>query len=114
MASARKNADQPEIKRQPARTPEEQENRMISLAVNLAEKQLLDGTASPTTINHFLKLATVREQREQEKLMLETKLLEARTEQIGSQAKSEAMYKEAIEAFRVYSGNGGGEEDFDD
>ena len=106
MASARKDADQPERKRPPARTPEEQENRLISLAVGLAEKQLLDGTASPTTVNHFLKLATVREQREQEKLVLETKLLAARTEQIGSQAKSEAMYKEAIEAFRIYSGNG--------
>lgn len=114
MASARKNADQSNPKRPPARTPEEQENRMISLAVGLAEKQLLDGTASPTTINHFLKLATVREQREQEKLRLETKLLEARTEQIGSQAKSEAMYKEAIEAFRQYSGHGSSEDDYDD
>lgn len=84
---------------------------MISLAVGLAEKQLQDGTASPTIINHYLKLATTKEQHELEKVKLENKLLLARTEQIGSQAKSEAMYKEAIEAFRVYSGNGPSEDD---
>lgn len=106
MASNRKSDDRPKATGAPTRTPEAQENRMISLAVGLAERQLIDGTASPTTINHFLKLATIREQREQEKLILENELLKARTEQIGSQAKSEAMYKEAIEAFRVYSGNG--------
>lgn len=114
MASARKSAEQPTRKRPPATTPEAQENRLISLAVDLAERQLEDGTASPTTINHFLKLATVREQREREKLALENELLKARTEQIGSQAKSEAMYKEAIEAFRVYSGNGPVEDEYDD
>lgn len=113
MASNRKSEDQPNNSVAPARTPEAQENRMISLAVGLAERQLIDGTASPTTINHFLKLATIREQREQEKLILENELLKARTEQIGSQAKSEAMYKEAIEAFRVYSGNGPSEDEDD-
>ena len=113
MVSARKKAEEPIHSLPPARTPEQQENRMISLAMGLAEKQLIDGTASPTTINHYLKLATTKEQHELEKVKLENQLLKARTEQIGSQAKSEAMYKEAIEAFKHYSGNA--EEDmFDD
>lgn len=114
MAAARKKADESTRTLPPARTPEEQENRMISLAVGLAEKQLQEGSASPTIINHYLKLATTKEQHELEKIKLENKLLTARTEQIGSQAKSEAMYKEAIEAFRQYSGHGSPEEDHDD
>lgn len=113
MVSARKKAGEPNHTRPPARTPEEQENRMISLAVGLAEKQLKDGTASPTIINHYLKLATTKEQHELEKVKLENQLLKARTEQISSQARSETMYKEAIEAFRVYSGNGSEEDEYE-
>lgn len=113
MASARKKADESSRTLPPARTPEQQENRMISLAIELAEKQLMDGTASPTIINHYLKLATTKEQHELEKVKLENQLLKARTDQISSQAKSEAMYKEAIEAFKLYSGNAT-EEEYDD
>ncbi len=40
----------------PADTPEARENQLISAAVNLAEKQLLDGTASPSVITHYLRL----------------------------------------------------------
>lgn len=81
----------------PPRTPEAQENQMISLAMDLAEKQLRDGTASSQTINHFLKLATVREQYELE-------LLRAKADAISSQQHIEELYSNAIRAMRVYQG----------
>ena len=43
-------------KMRPAITPEARENQMISLAMDCAEQQLLDGTASSQVITHFLKL----------------------------------------------------------
>ena len=44
----------------PALSPEARENQLIDLAVNLAEQQLLDGTASSQVITHFLKLGHVQ------------------------------------------------------
>ena len=40
----------------PALSPEARENQMISYAVDLAEKQLIEGTASSQVITHYLKL----------------------------------------------------------
>lgn len=97
--------------KRPAKTPEARENHLISLAVDLAEKQLEDGTAKATTINHFLELATVKKQLELEKLKKETELLEAKTESIESARRTESIYKEALDAFMRYSGN---KEDFSD
>ena len=54
----------------PALSPEARENQLIDLAVNLAEQQLLDGTASSQVITHFLKLGTTRAELEKEKLKL--------------------------------------------
>ena len=42
----------------PALTPEARELQMISLAVDLAERQLLEGTASSQVITHYLKLGS--------------------------------------------------------
>ena len=86
------------------RTPEESENMMINLAVALAEKQLRDGTASPSTINHYLKLAGERDKLEREKLRQETELVKAKAESIASAARTEELVKEAVDAMRRYSG----------
>lgn len=90
----------------PAMSPEAQENEMIALAIRLAKKQLEEGTASSQTINHYLKLGTVKEQLELEKLKRETELLTAKTEAVKSAQKSEEMVEKAIAAFKEYSGNG--------
>ena len=53
----------------PVRPPvslEAQENLMISLAVQCAEKQLRDGTASSQVITHYLKLGSTRERIDKE------------------------------------------------
>ena len=91
----------------PTLTPEAQENRMISLAVDLAEKKLLDGTAPSTVIVHYLKLGSMKEQLELEKLKKENELLHAKTEALQSMQVTEELYKNAIDVMRTYSGAGG-------
>ncbi|MCI6805699.1 MAG: hypothetical protein MR912_08940, partial [Prevotella sp.] len=86
--------------------PESRENQMIALAVDLAEKQLLEGTASSQVITHFLKLGSTKERLEKEKLEEENKLLRARTEALQSAKRVEELYSDAIAAMRKYSGNG--------
>ena len=90
----------------PALTPEARENQMISLAVDLAERQLQEGTASSQVITHYLKLGSMRERLEREKLEEENKLLKARTTQIQSMKRVEELYEEAIKAMRNYGGQG--------
>lgn len=86
------------------RTPEESENMLINLAVTLAEKQLRDGTASPSVISHYLKLAGQRDKLELEKLRQETMLAKAKAESISSAARTEELVQEAVDAMRRYSG----------
>ena len=93
-------------KSRPGLSPEAEENRMIALAVNLAEKQLMEGTASSQIITHYLKLATVKEKLQNERLMEENKLLRAKTEHIQREEKLEAKYEEAIKAMKAYQGYG--------
>lgn len=88
----------------PALTPEARENQMIALAIGLAEQQLRDGTASSQVITHYLKLATVKEQLEREKLKTENQLLQAKIKDLESQSASASLYADAIEAFSIYSG----------
>lgn len=90
----------------PAESPEARENELIAAAVNLAEKQLLEGTASPSVITHFLRLASGREQLEREKLERENEVLRAKAEALESNRRTEELYAEAIEAMRRYSGFG--------
>lgn len=90
----------------PAITPEARENQLIALAMDRAEEQLRDGTASSQLITHFLKLGTTRAELEKEKLAQENKLLEAKTENLQSMARMEELYAEAIKAMQNYSGNG--------
>jgi len=95
----------------PAIDPDERENQLISLAVNLAEQKLLDGTASNQLIVHYLKLGSTKERLEKEKLENENELLRAKTEAIDSQKRQEALYEEAIKAITRYSGNYSEEDD---
>ena len=86
---------------------------MISLAVDLAEQRLRDGTASSQLITHYLKLASTKEQIEKEILQEQKKLIKAKTESLQSSKRMEEMYTEALNAMRGYSGQGGQDEDED-
>lgn len=90
--------------RPPATTPEGRENQLISLAVDLAEKQLREGTASAQVISHYLKLASTREKLEQTRLAGEIQLNKAKIDQIQSAANSELLFLEAIAAMKSYRG----------
>lgn len=79
---------------------------MISLAVDLAEKQLLEGTASSQVITHYLKLGSTKERLEKEKLERENELLRAKTEALESAKHVEELYANALDAMRSYSGHG--------
>lgn len=101
MAVARKS---PGPRQPPATTPEGREHQMIVHAIDLAETQLIEGTASAQVITHFLKLATTREKLEQEKLRRENILLESRANAIASEARVEELMKDAVKAFQGYAG----------
>ena len=103
-------------RRPPATTPEARENQLIAHAVDLAEKQLLNGTASAQVISHYLKLGSSREKLEQERIAMEVKLLQVKKETMESQARIEDLYSGAIDAMRSYSGGGPMQitEEFDD
>lgn len=106
-------ADQsrPKRKRRPALTPESRENQLISLAMDVAEEQMLNGTASNQIIAHFLKLGSTRYQVEKRKIECETELLEAKTEAVKSAERIEELYSDAIKAMKSYSGAGDEEDD---
>lgn len=93
-------------KGRPALSPEARENQLISLAVDLAEQQLLDGTASSQVITHFLKLGTTRAELEKEKLKRENKVLEAKAKAIESSEEVKVLYENALKAMRNYAGYG--------
>lgn len=103
-----------EKKRRPALSPESRENQLISLAVDLVEQRLLNGTASSQETTHFLKLGSMKNQLEMEKLREENKLLKAKTESIQSAKRVEELYAEAINAMRRYSGNRSSSDEEDD
>lgn len=95
----------------PALSPEARENQMISLAIDLAEKQLMEGTASSQVITHYLKLGSTKERIEKEILERQKDLIEAKTQSLQSVKRIEEMYGEAMKAFRSYSGQGDYEPD---
>lgn len=104
MVASRKNSEPSRPRRPPATTIESRENQLVSLAVQLAERQLAEGTASSQVITHYLKLASTREKLEQEKLARENELLRARVDNLASGKRVEALYDDAIRAMRAYQG----------
>lgn len=100
--SSRKNSQKP---RRPASTAQGRENQLVSLAVDLAERQLVEGSASAQVITHFLKLASSREKLEQERLQRENLLLSAKVDQLASAKKIEELYESALRAMKSYAGN---------
>lgn len=98
----------------PVRNPEARENQLINLAMDVAEKMLRNGTATSQIITHFLRLATVREQLENERLRSDLKLAEAKIQQITSQEDIKELYSKALEAMKSYSGGYSSEDDWDE
>jgi DNA-binding ferritin-like protein len=113
MANPQKDKDKPKRRSPPALTPEGRENQLISLAVDLAEKQLSEGTASSQVIAHYLKLGSTKERIEKEILEQQKQLIQAKTDSLRSAKKVEELYKNALDAMRSYTGKRQ-EDDYDD
>jgi len=90
--------------RRPATTEEGRENQLVTLAIDLVEKQLMDGSASSQVITHYLKLGSTREKKEQERLDRENQLLTAKVEALESGKRVEELYEDALKAMKSYRG----------
>lgn len=112
-AENRKRGTKPR-RRPKAATPEGRENQLINLAIDLAEKQLADGTASAQVQTHFLRLGTVKAKVELEKMKQESLLLAAKTESLESAKRIEELYEKALRSMREYQGLSPETEDLDD
>lgn len=103
MAYVRKSSEEPR-RRAPAKDPDIREMQLISAAIDLAEKQIKDGTASATVLTHYLKLGSGRERLERERLEAENHLLREKLEEAKSRKRSETFYEDVLKAMRAYSG----------
>lgn len=106
MKTGRKVTREPENQAPPALTPAGREAQMIAYAMDLAEKQLREGSASSQVITHFLKLGTENAKLERERLENENLLIRAKVDSIKSGKESLELYAAAIEAMRRYSARG--------
>lgn len=104
MASRKREPEQKTRRGRPATTPEGREAQLVNMAVDLAEKQMGDGSASAQVISHYLKLGSTRERLEQERLRNENELLAAKVESMASAKRVEELYEEALNAMRTYAG----------
>lgn len=113
MVAKRETAGNSAPRRRPATTPEGREQQLGSLAFDLAEKQLRDGTASAQVVTYFLKANSIREKKELARLENENLLAQAKTAQAGSANKMETLLENAMKVFTEYQG-GSSEEVEDD
>jgi hypothetical protein len=91
-------------RRPPAKSPEARENQLIAAAIDLAEQQIREGTATSQVISHFLKLGSTKERLEKEMLEQQVALTRAKTDALKSAKRVEELYGEALNAMRLYSG----------
>ena len=89
--------------RQKSMNPDIREKQVIDLAYDLAERQLMEGTASSAVITHFLKLGTEKAKIEQEMLKNQSQLISAKALSIEHDRDSKDLAAEAIEAIKNYA-----------
>lgn len=85
-------------------TPEARENQMISLAMDLAEQQLRDGTASSQLITEFVKRGSTKARIEKELLEKQRDLAAAKADSIKAGDRLEELLEKAMKAIGSYRG----------
>lgn len=88
-------------------TPEGMEQELILMAYQAAGERIANGTASSQEIVHFLKLGSRRERLEEESLLRDIDLKEAKKGAIDESGKMEELYRNAVNAMRTYQGADG-------
>ena len=107
MATKKKpSSSKSKPRKRPATSPEAREKQLISMAYDLAEQQLLDGTISASALTQLLKAGSEKTRLENQKLETDNTLNEAKTETLRSAKRVEELYEEAMKAYRSYRGLG--------
>lgn len=96
------------------KTTEGREAQLINLAMNQAQKQLENGTATSQVLIHFLKLGASIAKFKRARLEAEVELAKAKVSSIESQQHIEELYQEALSAFRTYTGDEEEYEEYED
>ena len=99
-----KGLDKPIKKERRALTPESREEQLIGLAMDNAEELLLSGNAPSQIITHYLKLGSMKERKEVERLSKEIELMQAKIDALEAGQKMEELYTQAIAAMQIYKG----------
>lgn len=99
-----KNSKNPESATRKPLMPETQENLMVSLAMDLAEKKLRDGTATNQLILEFVKRGSPKARIEKELLEKQRDLAAAKAEALKSNDRYIEICEEAMKAMRRYQG----------
>lgn len=94
----------PKIKRRAARNPEARMNQLVSLAVDLVEQRLLNGTATSQETTTIIRYGTSQSKLEQELTEERINLMKAKRESIEAAKRSDEMYGQVLTAIREYSG----------
>lgn len=112
--SVKSSQESSDILRRPPINPEIRENQLISLAIDLAEKQLREGTASSQVITHYLKLGSSREKLEKEIMEKQAELMTAKKENLEAIKEYKQLYQDAVQAMKHYSGDFSDEQELPD
>lgn len=104
MVAKRINAGNDTPRRPPAATPEARDLELQSLAYDAAEEMLKSGKAPAMLVTHFLKESSLRHKLELKQLEQDTRLKEARIQQIEAGSSQEELLNRAISAFTTYAG----------
>ena len=81
------------------------EEELQALAMDLARKQLKEGTAPASTVNFYLKMASSREETERQLINKQVELLEAKANNIKRSEDEAKAYRDAIDAIKSYAYN---------
>jgi len=96
----KKKSQTDDVKR--ALTPEGRMQQLTAKAFDLAEKQLLEGTIAPSTLNVLLKAGTIESELALENLRTRNKLNSSKVELIETDVKGKGDSEEVINAIRGY------------
>lgn len=82
---------------------EQRTQQLVGLAYDLAEKRLIEGTASSAEVVHFLKMGTQESKLKESLLESQATLATSKAAAIEDARSNEISAKEAIEALKDYS-----------
>ena len=102
MARKKVVFDDHEAPTRKANSREGRESQCIALAYDLAEKRLIEGTATSQEVTHFLKMGSSREKLEREVMELQKELIKAKSENYETSKRIEAMLADGFNAWRSY------------